>query len=143
MVKLPLKIIKKDSKYKAITSIQELQSGVKNVRKNLTYIEDDYEILITTIRRILELLSKEKSGRIDARFYWLIGDYIISFLNRIDSLGYYIPEQNATIGKCTGVSETTIYRIVSLRKKIGNLSFIDPDIPWTKYLGKKHVENSL
>ncbi len=141
--KFPLKIIKQDNKFRAATSFQEIQKRAKHIRQDLTYIESDYEILMTAIQKTLELAEKENSKRIDARFYWLIGDYILSFLSRVDSLGYYLLEQNTTIGKHLGVSKTTIYRILVLRRKIEAPVFIDPDVPWTKYIRKTSRPGNL
>jgi len=133
--KHPLKIVKnKDDIFKATTSIDKVNDNTKNVRQELSYVEVDYAVLIETIQRFLAFSSK-KMG--DPRLFWLVGDNILRFLERLDEIGFYLIQQNRTLARDIGISESSIKKIVSFRRRFSRISFVDPAIPWSKYRSNK------
>jgi len=135
--KFPLKIISNGQKdnFKASTSLDRLHAGNTNTRKDLAYLEQDYSILIRSVRSLIDIYSEHK--RSDPRLYWLVGDYILKFLDRIDDLGFYLVQQNRTIAQHLGLSESSIKKIISFRRRFKKISFVHPSIPWNKYRDNK------
>ncbi|MGC8719214.1 MAG: hypothetical protein ACP5TY_04305 [Thermodesulforhabdaceae bacterium] len=136
--KFPLKIVTSDqqkNRFKATTSMDKLNEKSKNIRQELAYLEEDYSVLIKTIRDIIAVSSQ--SRRTDPRLYWLVGDMIIRFLERIDDIGFYLMQQNNTLARDIGVSQSSIEKIVSFRRRFSKLSMVNPTIPWAKYRDNK------
>ncbi len=132
--RFPLKILEQDNQFKATTSISQLQDKSRNIRQDLSYVELDYATLIKSLR---DIFHSKKSKKTDPRLYWLIGDYIFTFLRRIDQLGYYLVRHNQTLAKSMGISESSVKKILSFRRRCLNISLIDPAIPWAKYRDNK------
>ncbi len=135
--KFPIKIIENKNRLSATTSIDQLQEKKKNIRQDLSYIETDYNTLISTVKSLLLKSEKSKNDKKDPRIYWLIGEYISVFLKRIDHLDYYLLLQNKTLGKSIGVSESSIEKIMSFYKKFTSIALVDPSLPWSKYRENK------
>lgn len=133
--KLPLRIVKQSGKLKATTSVDTLYDDRKNIRHELDFIERDYTLLTKTLKEIHS--SSKLSKKSDPRDFWLIGEYIISFLQRLDSIGFYLLKQNATIARDTSMSESSIEKILSFRRRFPSISSIDPVIPWSQYRENK------
>ena len=133
--KFPLRIIELNNHFKATTSISKLKEGSRNIRQELSYLELDYAILIKVARDPISKFFGSK--KTDPRFYWLVGDYILSFVKRIDDLGYYLVQQNQTLSKSMGISQSSLKKILSFRKRFQNISLINPAISWTKYRDNK------
>jgi hypothetical protein len=133
-VKFPIKIIIQDNKFRATTTLEQLNTRAKTISYDLNYIEIDYDSMVKTIQY---LFSQTHGKKINLRIYWLIGEHIDSFLNRLDRIGYYLVAQDLTIGKSLGISKSTIYRIRALRKKFENPVDIDPKMLWSDYLKKE------
>ncbi len=133
--KLPLIIVRQSDKLKATTSVDTLYDDRKKIRHDLDFIERDYTLLTKTIKEIHSSSKLRKKS--DPRDYWLIGEYIISFLQRLDSLGFYLNKQNATIARDTSTSESSIEKILSFRRRFPSISSIDPAIPWSHYRANK------
>ena len=133
--KFPLRIIYDQQKkqIKFATSIDKLYKKSANIRQELAYLEKDYSILIKSIRDTVSTKSK----KIDPRLYWLMGDSIVRFLERIDDIGFYLLNQNKTLARDIGVSETSIKKIMAFRKRFKKLSKVNPAIPWAKYRDNK------
>jgi len=136
--KFPLKIVISDqqkNRFKATTSIDKLNEKSRNIRQELTYLENDYTVLIKTIRDTIAVSSQNR--RVDPCLYWLVGDNIIRFLERIDDIGFYLMQQNRTLARDIGVSESSIKKIVSFRRRFSKLSMVNPTISWAKYRDNK------
>lgn len=136
--KFPLKIVIGDqqkNQFKATTSIDKLNERPGNIRQELTYLEQDYTIVIKTIRDTIAVSSQ--SRRVDPRLYWLVGDDIIRFLERIHDIGFYLMQQNSTLARDIGVSGSSIKKIVSFRRRFPKLSMVNSAIPWAKYRDNK------
>ncbi|MBI4297828.1 MAG: hypothetical protein HY676_04785 [Chloroflexi bacterium] len=123
----------KDSKgeFKVATSFQTLLDASRSVRKDLEYVEQDYALLISNLRCLL--IRSGTSGRRDPRIYWLAGDEILSFLRRMDDLGFFLHQQNKTLARDVGVHESLLKRVISFRRRFPLLSQVDPSILWTRY----------
>ena len=141
--KFPLKIIKDKltGRYKAATSMGKLNDETKNIRQELSFIETDYMILLGDIRGLLSEAAMRSKKKADPRLYWLIGENIIRFIERLDDLGFYLLKQNITFAADIGISQSSITKIISLRKKISKISTLDPNISWSKYRDNKAVTN--
>jgi len=135
MKKFPIKIVpNKENKFKATTSLEKIGDHSKNIRQELSYVEMDYTILIDTIHRLLAISSKKKA---DPRLFWLIGENIIRFFERLDEIGFYLMQQNRTLARDIGISESSTKKIVSFRKRFSKISTINPAIHWAKYRDNK------
>jgi len=137
--KFPVKIVKHGASFKVTTSVDSVYENRRNIRHELDYIEHDYFALIKVLH---ELHSRSKiTQKSDPRSFWLIGEYVISFLQRLDSLGFYLVKQNATIARDISMSESSIEKILSFRKRFPFISLIDPAIPWSQYRDNKVSPN--
>ena len=124
--KSPIKIvISKENRFKATTSLDKIGDNSKNIRQELSYVEMDYTILIDTIHRFLAISSKKRA---DPRLYWLIGENILRFLERLDEIGFYLMQQNRTLARDIGISESSTKKIMSFRKRFSRISLINPAI---------------
>jgi hypothetical protein len=133
--KSPIKIvISKENRFKATTSLDKIGDNSKNIRQELSYVETDYTILIDTIHRFLAISSKKK---VDPRLFWLIGENIIRFFERLDEIGFYLMQHNRTLARDIGISESSTKKIVSFRKRFSRISLINPAINWAKYRDNK------
>ena len=137
--KFPLKIIKDKltGRYKAATSIDKLNDETKNIRRELSFIETDYTILLGDIRGLLSEATMRSKKKADPRLYWLIGENIIRFIERLNDLGFYLLKQNITFAADIGISESSIGKIISFRKRFSKISMLDPNISWSKYRDNK------
>jgi hypothetical protein len=137
--KFPLKIIKDKltGRYKAATSIGKLNDGTKNIQQELSFIETDYTILLSAIRGLLSEAAMRSKKKADPRLYWLIGENIIRFIERLDDLGFYLLKQNKTFAADIDISESSIGRIISFRKRFSKISKLCPKISWSKYRDNK------
>ncbi len=137
--KFPLKIIKDklNSRHKAATSIDKLNDETKNIQQELSFIETDYTILLSDIRGLLSESAMRSKKKADPRLYWLIGENIIRFIERLDDLGFYLLGQNKTFAVDIGISESSIGKIISFRKRFSKISKLDPKISWSKYRDNK------
>ncbi len=141
--KFPLKIIKDKltGRYKAATSIDKINDETKNIRRELSFIETDYTILLGDIRGLLSDATMRSKKKADPRLYWLIGENIIRFIERLDDLGFYIVKQNKTFAADIGMSESSIGKIISFRKRFSKISMLDQKISWSKYRDNKALTN--
>ncbi len=135
--RLPLRILEQDGRYKATTSVIELQSKSRRVRQDMGYVEFDYAVMVKAIQDIWKEAQDRKGKKADPRVYWLVGDYMYLFLHRIDNLGYYLVDQNETLGKSIGFSETSVRRVIAFRRRFPNIARVDPGIPWAEYRENK------
>jgi hypothetical protein len=137
-VKYPLKMVVSDQSkghIKATTSLESLNDSSKNIQQELNYLERDYSILVEVIREIMDISSQQK--KVDPRLYWLIGDNIIRFLERINDLGFYLMQQNKTFARDVQISESSVEKIIAFRRRFEKLSIIDPEISWANYRENK------
>ncbi len=133
--KHPLKIVKnKDNIFKATTSVNKLNDNTRNVRQELNFVEVDYAVLIETVHRFLGFSSKR---RVDPRLFWLIGDIMLRFFERLDEIGFYLIQQNRTLARDIGISESSTKKILSFRKRFPRISMVNPTISWAKYRDNK------
>lgn len=137
--KFPLKIIKDkiNNKHKAATSLDKINEGARNIKEELHYIESDYTILIGNICQLLYQIRKGSKKKADPRLYWLIGDNLIRFIERIGDLGFYLLKQNKTFAVDAGISESSISKIIFFRKRFPKISMLDLNISWSKYRDNK------
>ncbi len=135
--KFPLNIIneKQKNRFVAATSINNLYNKSVNIRQELAYLENDYSFLIKSIRDTVSQSLQSKKA--DPRLYWLVGDSIVRFLERIEDIGFYLLNQNKTLSRDIGISENSIKKIISFRKRFIKLSTVNPAIPWVKYRDNK------
>ena len=141
--RFPLKIIKDklNNRHKAATSIDKLNDETKNIQQELNFIETDYTILLSYIRGLLSEAAMRSKKKTDPRLYWLIGENIIRFIERLDDLGFYLLGQNKTFAADIGISESSVGRIISFRKRFSKISMLDPKISWSKYRDNKGIMN--
>lgn len=131
--KYPLKIStgNQKDKFKITTSIDKILKKSTNIREDLSYLEEDYSLLIKIIRNLVSLSSKSK--KVDPRLYWLTGEYIHRFLERVDNLDFYLIKHSSTIARDAGISESSIKKILCFRRRFSKLSMVNPSVSWAKY----------
>jgi len=135
--KFPIRIINTPAagRFKMTTSIGRLEKNSRNVGQELAFLEKDYFLLIKTVKDAAT--STYQNRRVDPRIYWLIGDGILRFLERVDDLGFYLVNQNDTLARDTNIAKSTIGRIISFRRRFPKLSMVNAAIPWTEYANNK------
>lgn len=131
--KFPLQIVRTKEQFKAVTSLHIVFDKSRDIRRELDYIEQDYTILVKTIRDIIALQGKRR----DPRLYWLVGDSILRFLNRLDDIGFYLMHQNDTLERDIGMEGSVIRRIIAFRKRFPRISMVNSTISWSKYKDNK------
>jgi len=133
--KYPIKIIvTKENKFKAATLLEKISNSSISIQQELIFIEIDYTALINTIKTLLAISSQRK---VDPRMFWLIGDHIIRFLDRLDEIGFYLMQQNQTLARDIGISESSTKKIICFRRRFSKISWVDPSISWAKYRNNK------
>ncbi|MFH0796070.1 MAG: hypothetical protein V2A65_03325 [Candidatus Omnitrophota bacterium] len=133
--KLPLKILIQKDRFKAATSLEILGGESRNIRQDLAYIEKDYSLLIKSIQEVIAVATQNR--RVDPRLYWLVGDNIVRFLERIDNLGFYLVQQTSVLARSVATSESFLQTLISFRLRFSNIFLVNPAIPWTKYKENK------
>lgn len=133
--KFPIKILKHSSSFKVTTSVDSVYDNRRNIRQELEYIQHDYLALTKVLRDLYSRTRTTKKS--DPRTFWLIGDYVISFFQRLDSLGFYLVKQNETIARDISMSVSSIEKILSFRKRFPFISLVDPAISWSQYRENK------
>jgi hypothetical protein len=121
--------------FKAAISVGSLSDEKRNIRRDVCYVEADYTASITAVRAILAASSKAKGK--DPRVFWLLGDSVLRFLERINEIGLYLAQRNATLGRDAGISETSMEKILAFRRRYPRLSMVDPTVSWAKYRDNK------
>ncbi len=135
--KSPIRILtgnQKDS-FRVTTSIENISKRAINISQELSYLEEDYSLMIQIIKDMISLSSR--SRKTDPRLYWLVGDNIVRFLERIEDIGFYLIKQNSTFSRDIGISESLVKKIVSFRKRFSKLSMVNPTIPCARYKDNK------
>ncbi len=135
--KFPIKMVIKDRErnlIKAVTSVEMIKEET-DIRIGLIFIETDYISLVSRIRMIKETIDEQK--KIDPRLYWLIGETILIFLRHLDEMGFYLLHQNKTFARDTGISESSIEKILIFIRRFNELGEINPEISWNKYRSNK------
>ena len=122
-----------DGPFKAATSISSLSGGPGNIRRELAFVETDYALLIKGLRAVLS--SAERKA--DPRLYRLAGDNIIRYFERLDDAGFYLLEQNKTIGRDVGLSDSSIGKMTAFRRRYRKISMVDPSATWSSCRGGK------
>ena len=136
--KYPLRILVGDEanhRFKMTTSIAKVSRASQNIRSELAYLEEDYQILVKAVGECLAMTSP--GTKIDPRLMWLVGDYITNFLTRLDDIGFYLVRQNDTLARDMGLTALSIKKVVSFRKRYLRLSMVDPAILWDEYRENK------
>jgi|YelNatPaOPRAMG01_1025707.scaffolds.fasta_scaffold46555_1 hypothetical protein len=135
--KFPLKIIRNEegTKFKAATSLDKLKTSQRNIRLELGFLEKYYLLLVENAQSAI--WDIKNSQRVDPRMYWILGDFILRFLEIIEELGFYFWHQNWTLARDIGISESSIRKIIAFRRRFPELSMVDPKIPWVKYRANK------
>ena len=126
---------KDDEGFTVVTSIHAVAAKSKNIRNELKFLEYDYAILVKSLKNVMALVSKSK--KVDVRLYWIGADTLLDFLNRIDDLGFYLLKQNKTLGRDTGLSDSTVQKMLAFRKRFPKISLVNPSYSWAKYRANK------
>ena len=103
----------------------------------MSHIEFDYLVTVKVIKDIWKTVQEGKGKKIDPRVYWLIGDRLMAFLRRIDNLGFYLVDQNKTLGESIGMSGSSVSRITAFRRRFPDIAQVDPGILWSEYRENK------
>lgn len=138
--KRPVRIVYQSGSLKATTSVEAVYDTQRNISRELWFIENDYSALINILRGLYS--SVKSNTKADPRIFWLIGDYVLSFFQRISSLGFYLLKQNETIARDISISESSMKKIVSFRRRYNLISSVDTSVSWSKYReNKAHTVN--
>ncbi len=132
--KFPVVISKESEhadRFKAATSIGSFAGSERSVRLDLRLIEGRYTTAVLGVRHLLATPAED--GQRDPRLYWLAGDAILSLLDCISDLGFYLHRQNYSLSRDVGVSQTTIKEMRAFRRRVASIAQVDPSVPWSKY----------
>ncbi len=132
--KFPVVISKESDsgdRFKAATSIGSFADSGRSVRLDLHVIERRYTTAVLGVRHLLA--TPPEDGKRDPRLYWLAGDAILSLLDCINDLGFYLHRQNYSLSRDVGVSQTTIKEMAAFRRRVASIGQVDPSVPWWKY----------
>ena len=83
----------------------------------------------------MDISSQQK--KVDPRLYWLVGDNIIRFLERINDIGFYLIQQNKTLAGDIQISESSVEKIIAFRRRLKKFSMVNPEISWVNYRENK------
>jgi len=115
----------------AATPLDTSLSNVSQVQRTLENVAVDYEITIAAAVQVREKLKNMKSK--DARLYWHLGAFVQSFLSRLHARGFYLVQQNATLGTHLGMSASSIKKVLGFYRRFGSTDSLNPNIPWQHY----------
>ncbi len=138
MKQYPIRIFRGDNTerpFKISTAMEVMQNVSRNIQKELSFMEQDYAIVIETVKNILALCSKQRDK--SSRLYWRIGHELSGFLHRIDNLGFYLLNQNETFARDIGIGKSSVDKIIAFNKRFENIYWVDPSIQWGKYRNNK------
>ena len=135
--RFPIQIVRKNAgeEFTAVTSIHIITSASRNIRKELSFLEQDYTTLVRGVRDIITMAVKSKKA--DVRLYWIAADSVMRYLTRLDDLGFYLMKQNKTLGRDTGLSVGSVQKLLAFRKRFTKISLVDPSYSWAKYRANK------
>jgi hypothetical protein len=133
----PLKIFPSErpgKPFKATTSVHRVARASPEARAELALVAEDYSTVVSSARRAL---AAPRERRADPRVMWLVGDQLHGFLARLNDMGFYLVRRNDTLARELGISEVSVRKIISFRKRYPVVSMVNPAIPWSRYRDNK------
>lgn len=130
--RFPVRILQGQSEmrpFRATTALAALDMQDTAVETALAVVELDYAALMAAVGRLIR--PPGRAAKVDPRVYWMAGDLIVAFFNRLDELNFYLDWQNKTIARDLHVSESFIKRVTSFRRRVPRLSMVDVSVSWT------------
>jgi hypothetical protein len=137
--KFPIKIHRHEQgrkvKFVAMTSLEKAIKTSQAIEHQLGFIELDYAITLKTAQAALN--TAKQKNRVDVRAFWLLGNTLLEFLQRLDKMGFYLVNPYATFARDLRLGASSIEKILAFRKRFPNILSIDPSIPWNQYRDNK------
>lgn len=116
---------------KATTSVEKVTREAQNPEQELRGIELDCSLTLTTAREAIDVGGRGK--RHDPRAYWLAAKALADFLDRLRQSGFYLVNQNKTLGSALDSSDSSVKKLLAFYRRFPELRLVDPTIPWKKY----------
>ncbi|MEM2696342.1 MAG: hypothetical protein QXU09_05340 [Thermoproteota archaeon] len=137
--KFPIKIHRREHKqgikFVAMTSLEKIMKTSQGIEHQLKFVELDYAITLIAAREALNAAKKNNKG--DVLAFWLLGNILIEFLHRLEEMGFYLTNPNATFARDLGLGASSVKKILSFRKRFPTALSIDPTVSWSKYRNNK------
>lgn len=137
--KFPIKIHKREHeqgiKFIAITSLGKIMKTSQEIEHQLKFVELDYTITLIAAREALNATKQNNKGNVLA--FWLLGNVLIEFLQRLEKLGFYLVSSYATFARDLGMGASSVKKILSFRKRFPTVLLIDSTVSWSRYRDNK------
>ncbi len=104
----------------------------ENISGDVRKIENFYQRTVSFCRQKIARLEKE-TGIKKVSLYWEIADKLFQYLNVTEKMGYFLNDFYKHFMRDLRISETTVKRLLYLRKNIDSKDKLDPKLPWTFY----------
>lgn len=137
--KFPIKIHRRDHeqgvKFIAMTSLEKIMKMSQGIEHQLKFVELDYTVTLTAAREALNSSKQKNKG--DVLAFWLLGNILVEFMQRLEEMGFYLVNPNATFARDLGLGASSIKKILSFRKRFPTVLSIDPTVSWSQYRNNK------
>lgn len=116
---------------RATTAIERALEHAGSLQAELRCIELDYQ---TTLAAVREAISSAGTGRYrDPRAFWFAGRYLVEFITRLETHGFYLVEKNITPAKHLGISRASVEKMIAFYQRYPDPFKIDASVPWSAY----------
>ena len=116
---------------KATTSIERIAQIRQNPDQELRAIELDCQLALVTAREAISFGSNTR--RRDPRAFWFAAKALREFLERLKDSGFYLVQQNDSLGAALEVSGVSVKKLLAFHKRFPDVRLVDPSISWKKY----------
>ena len=136
-VVLELKKKDKGLQVQATTSVERALENAKSLQAELRCIELDYNITLAAVKKALASVEEDRFR--DPRAFWYAGKYLVEFIARLQSHGFYLVGKNTTPAEHLGISRASVEKMMAFYNRYPDPYQIDISIPWSKYRDNKEA----
>lgn len=117
--------------YKAATSLDAVNDNPEQLDLRLRLIEILYDVTITAASRALAMATSNL--KTDFRAFWLAADCIERFTRQMNTAGFFLSGENATLARDLGISEEYLRMIRRFYKKFPDVNNIESGYTWRQF----------
>ena len=136
-VVLELKKKDKGLQVQATTSVERALENANSLQAELHCIELDYNITLAAVKQALASVEEERFR--DPRAFWYAGKYLVEFIARLQSHGFYLVGKNTTPAEHLGISRASVAKMMAFYNRYPDPYKIDISISWSKYRDNKEA----